>query len=222
MSADARAWARVRELVAYAIAAISILVAFVGFQAADTASEASKFEARAVREEARAGQLLAQRDARIANDVEVAKLVNALRLEATGLAMESRRLARVGDADTAARLQLRALQADAGADALILRGFIVAYPYDDGSRVTYDVEYARTVAEDTSQVALLDIDRFSARGDELQGESLDLLAIAAVLVVAVALLTVARVVGRRAGELAAALGVVCAAAGSIWLVSVAL
>jgi hypothetical protein len=204
---------RLRILLAYAIAGLSILVAFVGFRAAEYAGEASRLDARAVREDSRGKQLLAQRDARIAHDVSVAAQVRALRVEAESLADASRRRARVGDVPGATILRLRSLQAAAAADLLVLRGFIVAYPDEAASGVTYDVHFARASSRDTEEIDLLDAERFSRRADELDDTSLNLLAVSALLVLAIACLTIARVLGRRSGEVVGVLGLVCAVSG---------
>src|SRR5688500_4423638 len=101
------AWERRRAALAYAIAALSILVAIVGYRAAQYASEASRLDGRVVREETRGKQLLAQRDARIAHDDNLAAEVHGLRVEGRALSVASHRLAADGDLTGAANLRLR-------------------------------------------------------------------------------------------------------------------
>jgi hypothetical protein len=206
-------WQRRRAALAYAIAALSILVAIVGYRAAQYASEASRLDGRAVREEARGKQLLAQRDARIAHDKSLAADVHALRVEAKALSAASRRLADRGDVSDATDLRLRALRARAALELLVLRGFIVSQPILTRTRVGYDDRFARAVSTDTEEIDILDVDRFARRADEADETSLSLLKSSAVVVIAIALLAIARVLGRRLGDAVGVLGLACAVLG---------
>lgn len=202
----------VRAVLAYSIAALSVVVAFVGYRSSVFADRASGLEARAIREESRAAALRSQLEARIGHDQDLTNEIALLQAQAQTLAKASRRAERRGRLDGARLLALRALQKRRAAEQ-VLRGIVVAFPKGSAGELRYDEELARATAPETQELTAVAADRLGARADALQRTSVRLLGAAALLVLAVGVLTAARLASGRRSELLGVVGALCALAG---------
>ena len=203
---------RVRALLAYTIAALSIVVAFVGYRSSVVADDASELEARAIREESRAAALRSQLEARIEHDTSLADQIGLLQAEAEALAKASRQAARRGGLDEARRLAIRSLQKRRAAEHA-RRGLVVDVLNDSSGELVYDEKLARTIAPEAVELATVDVARLSSRADGLQRTSVRLLGAATLLVLAVGVLTGARLASGRRSELLGVVGALCAVVG---------
>jgi hypothetical protein len=203
---------RIRSLLAYTIAALSIVVAFVGYRSSVIADDASEVEAQAIREESRAAALQSQLEARIAHDKGLVNQIALLQAEAEALSAASRRAELRGSLDDARRLGVRALQKRRAAEH-VLRGIVVAFPTGSSGELRYNEAAARAGAPETAELSTVDVARLGARGDELQRTSVRLLGAATLLVLAVGVLTAARLASGRRSELLGVIGALCAVIG---------